>query len=154
LSKYDNEIKSRENLRTDIRGDHQWPAILLVEDDEDIRGLVTEYLRMAGFRVLGAAGVDDALALWNVDGGAPRLILSDLHLGGKSGYDLYWLIRRHHPALPFIMMSSDPSLKKAAPGDANLVLMRKPFSYKTLWTILARILPGEHSAAAIDNVSD
>lgn len=57
-------------------------TVLVVEDDENIAGLVSLYLEREGFRVVKARNADDALRLSSSD--PPRLVLLDIGLPGAT----------------------------------------------------------------------
>jgi len=86
-------------------------TVLVVEDDEALRGLLAEALPQVGFTVLVAAGLDRAreiLASSSVD-----VVLTDIHLDGESGMDLCVEIRRSHPFIPTVVMTAFGSLDLA-----------------------------------------
>ena len=62
-------------------------TILLVEDEESLRELVTATLTEAGYQVIAAASGLEALALWELHGQRVDLLLTDMQLPGKlNGY--------------------------------------------------------------------
>lgn len=64
----------------------QRPVVAIVEDDKEIRDLVTARLQLDGFDPLACAGgaeLDDALAARNVD-----LVVLDLMLPGEDGFSI------------------------------------------------------------------
>jgi len=62
--------------------------ILVVDDDEFIRGYVTELLLSAGYGVTSAASGDEALEIL-AGGPTPDLLLTDVQMaGGMSGIEL------------------------------------------------------------------
>jgi PAS domain S-box-containing protein len=109
-------------------------TILLVEDDEMFRGLLVEVLGRLGYRVLPAASPAEAVAVLAEHRGPLDLLVTDLVMPGKSGYQLSRELRERHPELRVILMSgySDETLEDriVAAGDQGLPVMRKPFSTK------------------------
>ena len=62
-------------------------ARILVVDDEDVlREMLGDALRLSGFEVLEAADGSKALAV--LQGGRVDLIISDVNMPGMDGYDL------------------------------------------------------------------
>jgi len=59
------------------------PSVLVVEDEQDIRELVSYHLRKEGYRVWGAASGEDALRM--IEAQPPDLVLLDLMLPGIDG---------------------------------------------------------------------
>ena len=82
-------------------------AILLVEDDPSVREAVTMALEGDGHRVVTAATGDEALDRWRAH--RPQLVLLDVMLPGRDGFDVCRTIRAVDP-VPIIMLTarSDP----------------------------------------------
>jgi two-component system OmpR family response regulator len=111
------------------------PTILIVDDDEEIRALLGDYLRGAGFEARTAAdgkGMRRALA-----SGAISLVVLDLMLPGEDGLSLCRALRAES-TLPIIMLTARGAVVDRIIGiemgcDDYLV---KPFDPREL---LARI---------------
>src|SRR5512132_3292284 len=81
------------------RSDH----ILIVDDDAEIRGLLSRYLQKNGLR---ATAVADGRAMWQaLDKGAFDLIVLDLMLPGDDGLTLCRNLRVHSD-MPIIMLTA------------------------------------------------
>ncbi|MDE0027872.1 MAG: response regulator transcription factor [Deltaproteobacteria bacterium] len=104
--------------------------ILVVEDEADIRKLITYHLSQERFRVLEAENGEDALDL--VQQEPPRLIVLDLMLPNLSGLDFCKIIRQNPETAqtPILMLT-------AKAGEADRVVglelgaddyITKPFS--------------------------
>ncbi len=104
--------------------------ILVVEDEADIRKLITYHLSQERFRVLEAENGEDALDL--VQQEPPRLIVLDLMLPNLSGLDFCKIIRQNPETAqtPILMLT-------ARAGEADRVVglelgaddyITKPFS--------------------------
>ena len=73
--------------QTTVRGGHE--TILLVEDEEALRGLTKLVLQRYGYRVLEAASGVEALSVWDQDGGQADLLLTDMVMpDGLTGREL------------------------------------------------------------------
>lgn len=89
------------------------PRILVVDDQPTIAGLMSQLLAMSGYDVVTASDAQQAEA--EVRRQAPDLILSDVRMPGKSGYDLCRELKSD-PAtrlIPFVLITglSDSSDK-------------------------------------------
>jgi CheY-like chemotaxis protein len=107
--------------------------VLVVEDEPDVRSVLTATLSEAGFEVFVANDGASALhQLWK-RGGNLALFVTDVDMGRMSGFELAEMVRSQYPAVPILFISGLPvpasALEKVAPGT---VLLRKPFDAATL----------------------
>ena len=78
-------------------------TILVVDDDETMRGLLALQLRMLGHEVHAAASVDQSIATLEVV--EVDAIVSDHSMVGGTGLDLLAYVRRRRSELPFVLPS-------------------------------------------------
>jgi putative two-component system response regulator len=81
------------------------PRILVVDDNPSIAGLMTQLLTMRGYEVVTASNAQEAEA--EVNRQPPDLILSDVRMPGKSGYELCRDLK-DNPAtrlIPFVLIT-------------------------------------------------
>jgi DNA-binding response OmpR family regulator len=78
--------------------------ILVAEDDDHIRTGLIDTLKSEGYSTAGAADGDDALALFEAN--HYDLIILDIMMPGKSGYDVCRDIRSIDPNIPVIMLTA------------------------------------------------
>ena len=79
------------------------PRVLLVDDDAPICQLVDSALRDAGFDVVTATAPRAALAA--AAAGDFDVVVSDVHMPGMSGPELYSALRQLQPWLPVVFIS-------------------------------------------------
>jgi DNA-binding response OmpR family regulator len=91
----------------------QKPLVLVVDDDLDILKLVSVSLRLEGFRVIATADSDEALQL--VRDKQPTLVLLDIMMPGKDGFEVCQLIRGFSD-LPIIMLTAKASVDDTVRG--------------------------------------
>ncbi len=119
-------------------------AVLVIEDDDDVRALAEAMLKKLGYRAVSAA--DAASAKLLLDRGEKfDLVLSDVVLpGGVSGPEFAADLRRRIPGLAMIFMSGYPA--EAAKRNGILgpdnVLLNKPFQMEDLARALRGALDG------------
>lgn len=89
-----------------IRGTGLAHRVLIVEDESDIRELLTYNLESEGFEVTGAANGEEALKA--LQGEPPHLVILDLMLPDISGLEICRQIRRDSSLgrLPIIMLTA------------------------------------------------
>ncbi len=78
--------------------------ILVVDDDQEIRRLLSRYLTEQGFRVTPAADAREFHK--RLDGDRYDLVVLDVLLPDGSGLDLCRLLRQRHPGLPVILVTA------------------------------------------------
>lgn len=80
--------------------------ILVVDDDRDIVRLVRSYLEKAGYQILTAYDGDTALKILKAE--KPQLLILDLMLPDKDGWDVVRLVRSDPQiaATPIIMLTA------------------------------------------------
>ena len=83
--------------------------MLVVEDDMEMRRLVEEELRDAGYEVRTAAGGDEALA--DLEGA--DVVVTDLVMPGMRGEELLARVRSRDPELPVLVMTAFGSIDSA-----------------------------------------
>ncbi len=86
--------------------------ILVVEDDRELRDLLTDVLRDAGYRATSYASAGAALA--GLAEGAPTdLVITDLMMPGMPGHELLAEVRRRAPELNVLVMTAFGSIDSA-----------------------------------------
>ena len=115
------------------------PTILVVDDDPGLRHALVELLIHAGFAVEQAG--DGIMALRQIAGQVPDLIVSDVHMPQLDGIGLVTVLAPHTPPIPIILMSANPF-----PAGCAQSFIRKPFELEALLTLMARTLPGSSVA--------
>lgn len=120
--------------------------ILLVEDDEAVRILVTRLLKHNGAEVLEAHGADQAIALQEqlaIRGDTPaELLLTDVVMPDKSGPQLARELRQHHPRLRVVFMSgyADENLDAEEIQQLGAHFIEKPFATQDLVELIVTAL--------------
>jgi CheY-like chemotaxis protein len=123
--------------------------ILLVDDDEDLRGIIRRFLDRSGFSVTTATHGREALERLATE--RADLVVTDLMMPEMSGLELIRELRSGHPTLPIIAMSAgadlrgDRSLEQASQAGARVVL-EKPFAMHRLIHEIRALL----AASAVD----
>jgi two-component system alkaline phosphatase synthesis response regulator PhoP len=111
-------------------------TVLVVEDDPSIRRGIADTLQAGGFAALESDDGDDALqAALTRD---PDLVLLDIMLPGRDGFDVLEELRKARPALPVIMVTAkgdEQDRVRGLKGGADDYVV-KPFSAMEL---LARV---------------
>ena len=86
-------------------------TILLVDDDDGLRRLLSMRLGSAGFEVQQAESAEAALA--SVRRERPSIVVTDLKMDGMDGMGLLENLREHYPGLPVILLTAHGTIPDA-----------------------------------------
>jgi FixJ family two-component response regulator len=84
-------------------------SISIVDDDEDVRLALQNFLRAAGCDVRAFDRAESFLA--SLEGGAPDCLITDLHMPGMGGLALQDELNRLGRSFPVIVMTAFPTLE-------------------------------------------
>ena len=141
--------RSRPQGAPNRRSDVPQATVFILDDEESVRETLVEVLSIHGYGVITAASVGEAeeakqqLGVVGVEG--IHLVIADIHLTPgcpvRAGYALAQRWRAQHPALPFILMSGDPSnqdLPEVREGALRFLL--KPFRMEVFIEVVQEAL--------------
>jgi CheY-like chemotaxis protein len=103
-------------------------ALLIVDDDEDVRTVLSEWARSLGYTVIEATSAEHALeAIANRSAG---IAICDLCMPGQDGLWLARQLRKRLPTIGVIISTGfvEPDLPSLGPGSEGVVSLEKPFS--------------------------
>jgi PAS domain S-box-containing protein len=114
------------------RGEGQ--TVLVAEDDEAVRDLVSKVLRGLGYRVLTATDGKEALELFDRHIGEVSLVITDLVMPEIDGIQLSRLLRQKAPSVKVMALSGYAlGVEREELLEAGVVeLLQKPFKVQTL----------------------
>jgi CheY-like chemotaxis protein len=126
--------------------------ILVIDDDQDARDLISTTLRQAGAAVVAAASVEEALAQARAT--TPQAIVSDIGLPGSTGYDLIREIRRRPetagiPAIALTAFGRVEDREKALAAGFQFHIT-KPVEPQHLVRLLAQLVNARSNLAPVD----
>ncbi len=121
--------------------------ILVVDDDPGIRRTLDLMLSKQGFEVIQASDGVEAVRLWRDRGG--DLVITDLHMPRKDGFETIVELLSHSPHIRIIAMSGGGQTKRL---DllGNMVLLKsvltieKPFTLGEMMMTVHRALGTIH----------
>jgi two-component system OmpR family response regulator len=126
--------KVRATTATRVSQQH----ILLVDDDCGVRESLAGVLAEEGFLVLSAANGVEAL---DVASASPvDLVILDLNMPVKNGWDTFERLSAEHPLVPVIIATARPNQLFTALGAGVGALLEKPLDIPQLLTTIRRLL--------------
>jgi signal transduction histidine kinase/CheY-like chemotaxis protein len=117
---------------------NEGPFVLIVDDEPDARQLALRSLRRAGFVAQALASAEEGLKL--VAERKPALILLDLNLPGRSGWEMLASLKANPSTaiIPVILVSIDVTREAALMAGAADVF-QKPFDRQALAAAALRL---------------
>ena len=142
-----------------MNSDQRSIRVLLVEDEDFTRTMVSEMLSASGINVLPVASVAEALK--SMDEFDPHVVLTDLDLGhGPDGADLLTKVAADRPWTGMVIMTAHASPELAIndvsriPEQAGYIVKSELNSIHSLVSIIQEsiIMPGNFNGS--DNVGE
>ena len=120
-------IESGKESRVAARGTE---TILLVEDDEMVRSLVRETLEREGYKIMDAAGPEDAIRLANEFHQKIHLMITDVVMPRVNGRELAVRMSRRRPDMKVLYMSgyTDNAIVNSGLLHGEVAFLQKPFT--------------------------
>jgi two-component system response regulator AtoC len=115
-------------------------SILVVEDEPNIRAVITDFFAAKGFAVKQAADGEAALDLLAAE--PVDLILSDVRMPGMDGIELLRAVRERDPEIQLVLVTGYSSVRDAVEaiklGAADYV--EKPIDFRRLERVVTGVL--------------
>jgi DNA-binding NtrC family response regulator len=105
-------------------------TILLVEDDESVRGLLRSILSRNGYRVVEAQNASEAFLLCERHEGKLHLLLTDVVMPRMSGLELAERVAPLRPGMKVIYLSghAEGAVGHHGPATPRLFVLEKPIT--------------------------
>lgn len=113
-------------------------AVLLVDDEEALLGLMRRYLERSGHQVESAGSAEAARAAFAARPEDFDLVITDLSLPGTNGEELIGQMRKTRPDLKALISSG----YAYEPQGAGIGFLQKPFLPKALEEAVKKALAG------------
>jgi PAS domain S-box-containing protein len=125
-------------------------TILVVEDEDEIRDMVRDYLERKGYTVVAANNGSDALQVAQRYKGSIHLLLTDVVMPQLGGHELAQQIKAMRPRIKILFTSGFPEHaastdKMAGPSAA---VLQKPYPLNTLASRIRQMLDTAEAARA------
>ncbi|NUH64151.1 sigma-54-dependent Fis family transcriptional regulator [Sulfitobacter sp. S0837] len=116
--------------------------ILIVDDERDIRELISDILQDEGFATRLAGNSDEAMGAINSE--APALIILDIWLKDSrmDGIDILKTVKRDNPDVPVVIISGHGNIEiaVAAIKQGAYDFIEKPFNIDQLLVVIRRAM--------------
>src|SRR5439155_16595647 len=118
------------------------PKILIADDSPTIRRLVTQTFAEGSFEIVEVSNGEAAIKTF--DEVRPSIVLADIYMPGKNGYEVCFYVRQHPTlrATPVVLLVGafdvfDEQTAKKAGATANIT---KPFEPGALTDLVTSVL--------------
>ena len=127
-------------------------SVLVVDDDPQMRGILSTMVTAAGYSTCEATSAEEALEVLGES--AVDIALCDVNMPGENGVWLASRIRELHPSTAIIMATSGREVDIAVASLRNDVVdyLLKPFDGRRLREALALALDWHRSSAGSDDL--
>jgi len=116
--------------------------VLIVDDEADIRDIISDLLTDEGYSSRTAHDADNAFAA--VEAAAPDLIILDIWLQGSrmDGIEILKSVKRDNPGIPIVIISGHGNIEVAvaAVQQGAYDFIEKPFNMNQLLVVVSRAL--------------
>ncbi|MEM1277645.1 MAG: sigma-54 dependent transcriptional regulator [Pseudomonadota bacterium] len=116
--------------------------ILVVDDEADIRDLISELLTDEGYTARSAHDADTAFSA--IEASPPDLIILDIWLQGSrmDGIEILKSVKRDNPGIPIVIISGHGNIELAvaAVKQGAYDFIEKPFNIDQLLVVIGRAL--------------
>jgi len=116
-------------------------TILLVDDEEGVRKLVSAVLTSGGYTVIEAANGSAALSIYEKNSHKIDLVLTDIVMPQMNGFELSARLAERDSELPVLYISGyRDSPMNSSPGEPVKAFLNKPFTPDTLLSKVREVL--------------
>ncbi len=128
------KIEKSEKIETKLKR----ATVLVIEDEEDIRELLSDYLPTLGIKVLTASNGEEGLKIYRENMDEISAVILDIHLPTISGFEVHKELRKLKSDLKILWISGIARELKI-PLDENSVFLPKPFTIENLSNSLNKL---------------
>jgi len=125
------------------------PRVLVIDDQSDVRTMISIVLRINHFEIVEAATAEAGLKAF--EEASFDLAIVDIFLEGSNGSDLIGTLRERVPDLPVVAISGMMALDflSKSPELAEIVCLQKPFRPNDLMRAIGAAREAVRPAACV-----
>jgi len=114
-------------------------TVLVIEDDDDIRELLRDFLKTIGLSNLSAKNGEEGIKIYKENMGEISLVILDVHMPGLTGFEVQKELRKIKEDLKILWISGLVR-ESRIPLDENSLFLPKPFTIENLSDSLQKLL--------------
>ena len=111
---------------------HDPRSILVIDDDPDMRHVLSDFLERSGYRVIEASSGGEAIFI--AESERVDLVILDKEMPGMNGLEVLSLFKRRRPSLPIIFITAFGGREDEAESRRRgaWLYIEKPFRIATV----------------------
>jgi nitrogen-specific signal transduction histidine kinase/FixJ family two-component response regulator len=127
-------------------------TLLVVEDEEAVRRLMSGLLTAQGYRVLLASSGEEGLAVAEAESGPIDMVVTDVVMPGMGGRQMVEALSRRWPEMPALFVSgyNDDTILQHGVSSEKVPLLGKPFARCELLRRVRELLDARAEARAAE----
>jgi CheY-like chemotaxis protein/predicted regulator of Ras-like GTPase activity (Roadblock/LC7/MglB family) len=128
------------------------PKILVVDDEESMVFSIEDYLSSYA-DCLGATSYEEALSILEKERDI-SLVISDIRMPGKDGFDLLMWLRTNNPSVKVIMITAygSPSVRALAKQRGAVMYLEKPLDLEQLMQLVRQVVERKGFSVALQDM--
>src|SRR4030042_1197226 len=128
------------------------PKILMLDDEESMVFSIQDYLSSYA-DCFGATSYEEAISILEKEKGI-SLVISDIRMPGKDGFDLLMWLREHLPQVKVIMITAygSPSVRALAKQKGAVRYLEKPLDLEQLLQVVSQLLERKGFSVALKDM--
>ena len=129
------------------------PQILVVDDEESMVFSIEDYLSSYA-NCLGATSYEEAISILKKEEDI-TLVISDIRMPNKDGFDLLMWLREHRPQVKVVMITAygSPSVRSLAKRRGAVMYLEKPLDLELLLQLVRQILERKGFSLALQDIA-
>jgi two-component system cell cycle sensor histidine kinase/response regulator CckA len=135
-TRFDIFIPAQENAGADTQGG----LVLLVEDADELRKLIQDFLTGRGYEVISCGSAEAAMQWARSLARRLDLVISDVILPDVTGEILVEQVKLQHPEAKVILISGQERASIQGPAAEYAICLQKPFSLQQLAKTVSGLL--------------
>ena len=130
-------------------------TVLIAEDEEVVRKLACQVLRMHGYQLLEAADGNEALLICESHNAPIDLLITDVVMPAMSGPELASRLTASRPETKVLLMSgyTDSAIVHHGVLDGEALFIQKPFSTDALAIKVREVLDGKKKPKSAEKIA-
>jgi two-component system, cell cycle sensor histidine kinase and response regulator CckA len=126
-------------------------TVLLVDDSDQLRRFAAHILTEEGFDVLEAVDAEEGIAIYRQWADSIDLVVTDIHMPGKSGLELADYVSSRNSDLPLLFISSHSTEVLSRIFASTREFLSKPFRADALVHKVRKMIGTMETASAFQN---